>query len=107
MTALNIRYGAPIAVPLDVLLSAIPSLPRRELGRLVERAIDHMDRLDGDPDVEDDDPAGDPLELYGEHSSDTGCAMLPGKPLYDEDQTLGPINERDAARAYQRQQPES
>lgn len=56
MSALLIRHGAA-ALPLDVLLSMIPSLPRAALDRLTERAIDRMDELDGDPDLEPDDPA--------------------------------------------------
>src|SRR5690606_4094015 len=40
------------ALPLDLLLSTLPSLPRAALNRLVERAIDHLDELDGDPDLE-------------------------------------------------------
>lgn len=57
MSALSIRYGSPTTLPLDVLLSMIPSLPRAALSRLTERAIDRMDELDGDTDLEDDDPA--------------------------------------------------
>ena len=52
MSALVIRYGRPEALPIDVLLSAIPSLPRVSLDRLVERAIEQMDEQDGDPDFE-------------------------------------------------------
>ncbi len=48
----------PEQAPLDVVLSAIPSLPRALLARLVERAIECLDEMDGDPDLEDDDPAG-------------------------------------------------
>lgn len=48
----------PEQAPLDVALSVIPSLPRALLARLVERAIECLDEMDGDPDVEDDDPAG-------------------------------------------------
>ena len=43
--------------------AVIPSLPRPYLKRLVERAIDRLDEIDGDPDLEDGDedrcPAGD------------------------------------------------
>jgi hypothetical protein len=35
------------------LFAAIPVLPRNELARLAERAIDRMDEIDGDPDLED------------------------------------------------------
>ena len=47
------------AEPLDVLLAAIPSLPRPVLARLVQQAIDRLDALDPDPELEDDDPAED------------------------------------------------
>jgi hypothetical protein len=46
-------------LPLTTALAIIPSLPRPLLNRLVERAIDHMDALDGDRALEDDDPAED------------------------------------------------
>ena len=40
----------PQPVPrLAALLTVIPSLSRPELGRLVQRMIDHMDQMDGDP----------------------------------------------------------
>lgn len=42
-------------LPLDVMLSAIPSLPRPILARLTARMIDRMDELDGDSDLEDGD----------------------------------------------------
>ena len=41
MSALTIRHRAA-ALPLDVLLSMIPSLPRAALSRLTERAIDRI-----------------------------------------------------------------
>lgn len=44
--------------PLDIALAVIPSLPRAVLARLVERAIDRLDEIDGDPDREEDDPSG-------------------------------------------------
>ncbi len=49
--------SASPAMPLDLILSAIPSLPRPILSRLTARLIDHLDELDGDTDLEDDDPA--------------------------------------------------
>ncbi len=67
--------GAPAStLPLDVLLATIPSLPRPILARLTARLIDTLDELDGDPDLEDDDPdtsaeddplGFDPEEDYG------------------------------------------
>jgi hypothetical protein len=59
MTALHIRLGDPRGLPIDLLLSSIPSLPRPALARLVERAIDHMDQQDGDADLE---PNGDEMD---------------------------------------------
>lgn len=41
-------------MPLNVALAVIPSLPRPLLARLVTRAIERLDEIDGDPDVEDD-----------------------------------------------------
>lgn len=48
--------GGASALPLSLALSVIPSLPRPMLSRLVARAIDRLDEMDGDPDLEDDDP---------------------------------------------------
>ena len=45
--------GRASALPLDALLASIPSLPRPLLARLTARLIEHMDELDGDPDLED------------------------------------------------------
>lgn len=44
---------------LEGMLAVIPSMPRPALARLVQRAIDRMDDLDGDPDFE---PCGDELD---------------------------------------------
>lgn len=41
-------------VPLDLLLTYLPSLPRPILSRLTARMIDRLDELDGDPDLEED-----------------------------------------------------
>ncbi len=51
--------GGASALPLHIALSVIPSLPRPLLARFVERAIERLDASDGDPDLEDDDPAED------------------------------------------------
>lgn len=66
----------------------------------VEYLIARLDRTDGEPDLEDDDPAGDPLEMYGEAASDDGQPLMATLPLYGVDQSTGPINEHAAARAY-------
>lgn len=52
MMALN-SIGRASALP--IALAIVPSLPRPFLKRLIERAIDHLDELDGDPDLEDAD----------------------------------------------------
>lgn len=81
-------------MPLDVALAVIPSLPRALLARLVERAIEHLDAMAGDCDLEEDDPSGDPLDR-GE--LDEGIML----PKYGPDQSLGPINFGAAYREYQ------
>ena len=40
------------ALPLDALLGAIPSLPRRLLSRLTERLIERLDEMEDDPELE-------------------------------------------------------
>ncbi|MDT9598540.1 hypothetical protein [Sphingosinicella rhizophila] len=65
--------------PLDVALAVIPSLPRALLTRLVTRAIDRLDEIDGDPDLEltgeENEPDfSKPLEGYG-----------PGCPISEPD----------------------
>ncbi len=53
-----------------MLLAPIPSLPRPLLSRLTARLIEHLDGLDGDPELEEDDPSGGNVEDEGER--DTG-----------------------------------
>lgn len=132
MTALLIRTGNPAALPLDLLLSAIPSLPRPSLERLTARMIEVLDTMDGDPDLElngdeldgslgeDDfhnasttpwtgpgcpisDPGGDTLDEHGECPSDDGTPLLQPRPIYGPDQSTGPINHEDGYREWQRQ----
>lgn len=57
--------GCVSALPLATALSVIPSLPRPLLARLVERAIERLDEIDGDEDVELN---GD--ELDGSHGAE-------------------------------------
>ena len=84
MSALHIRFGNPEALPISLLLSVIPSLPRHALDRLVEKAIDHMDEQDGDPDAEFD---GDELDgTMGEddfHHQNANWLGEPGCPVSD------------------------
>lgn len=44
--------------PLALLSAALPRLSRHELEHLAENLIDRLDEIDGDADIEDDDPAG-------------------------------------------------
>ncbi|MCD2325015.1 hypothetical protein LQ953_13405 [Sphingomonas sp. IC-56] len=88
MSALHIRFGADRSLPLDLLLGSIPSLPRHILSRLVDQAIERMDELDGDPDLE---PGGD--ELDGTNAEDEPYTPWPsytavhgaGCPISDAD----------------------
>lgn len=97
----------PWAQPGDVdaaawLFGAIPSLPRAELERLAERVIETMDDLDGDPDLEDDDPAGGNVEDEGEPEDWRSDGIEADRPVYVEDQSLGPINQSHAVRNFER-----
>ena len=71
-----------------------------EIGRLIEAMIGKLDDLAGEPDLEDDDPAGDPLDMLGEHPTDDGRELAPTWPAYGDDQTSGPLNVAAAQRAY-------
>ena len=84
-TNLN-RGGAsalPPMLPLDVLLSALPSLPRPLLARLTARLIDRLDEIDGDPDLEQTNDEGDPYFPQGDeyrqfqtlYGSGAGCPI--------------------------------
>ncbi len=69
------------AAPLDILLSAIPSLPRAALARLTERLIDRIDAMDPDPEMEDGEG--------NTHIDDRGrwCGMQPfDGPWYEDDE---------------------
>jgi hypothetical protein len=97
---------AHTATPLDVLLSSIPSLPRPMLARLVERAIEHLDAVDGDPDIEPEDD-GDRSEddfqpAWLRPGEDPLFGIYPTHPIYGADQSPGPLNEVAAHRAHMR-----
>lgn len=57
MALLTITTGGLRPLPLSLLAQAIPMLSRHELEDVVERLIDRLDQIDGDPEAEDDDPA--------------------------------------------------
>jgi hypothetical protein len=59
MASRAISPGAPV----EALLSIIPSLPRPALDHLIERMIDRLDQMDGDPDLEETDREPDTRRL--------------------------------------------
>lgn len=69
----------------------------------IETLIALLDAFDGDPDLEDDDPAGDTLDEHGEAPTEDGTEHLGVLPLYGLDQSLGPVNETVALKARARQ----
>jgi hypothetical protein len=64
----------------------------------VSALLARLDRDDGDCDLEDDDPAGDPLDINGEASSDDGRALSPVLPIWAIDQRREPVNSREPTR---------
>lgn len=76
--------------PLSQALSIIPSLPRPLLSRLVARAIERLDEIDGDADLEDATGEEDAFEGHNERFGYDG----PGCPVADarEDSDPGECN---------------
>lgn len=79
-------HGGATALPLALLAQAIPMLSRSDLEALTERLIDCLDDMDPDPDIEDDDPAGQcdedgvntgrvAIYLHGKHIDGPGCSI--------------------------------
>ena len=66
----------------------------------IERLVDMLDMFDGDCDLEDD-REDDPLDR-GECPGAEGVELMATLPIYGVDQTLGPVNEREAYRAWHR-----
>ena len=90
-------------LPLNVALAILPTLPRPYLARLVANAIDLMDRLDGDADLEpevteqDDEPEIDDEPELDDHGGvnveDEGEPMNDIlHPAYVIDQSTGPLS---------------
>lgn len=78
--------GRPSGLPYSLLSQAIHRLTRAELEDLAQSLIDHMDDMDPDADLEDDDPAGQSDEdgintgnglycLHGRAQTGPGCAI--------------------------------
>jgi len=85
------QAGSGSALPLGLISQAIPKLRRTDLVALTERLIERLDELDGDPDEEDDDPAGqcdeDGINTLGHASFAAQGATYrgPGCPISDDD----------------------
>lgn len=97
-------FTHPEREPLDVVLSVIPSLPRALLARLVERAIECLDDMDGDPDVE---PNGDETDHSGgEDDCDPTCERIrglgPGCPLSEPGEIIAGCGRHTTVRIKQR-----
>lgn len=82
------------------LFTAIPSLPRAELSRLVTRMIDRMDEIDGDPDLEAEedvdeahDDGCDPVYVRGQlrWGATDDAEGRHHIPVYGIDQSAGPL----------------
>jgi len=78
-------------LPLNVALAIVPTLPRPILSRLVVRAIERLDELDGDADLEpevteqDDEPE---LDDIGELDDDD-CGHDEGEPDFRKRRRYG------------------
>lgn len=74
-----------------------PGTSRAQLAHLITVAIDLLDMLDGDPDLEPDNDDIDPTDVFGDVGDGTVSPIL---PRYRQDQTAGPINAAEALAAY-------
>lgn len=95
MAELSRSGGGASALPLNAIAQAIPRLTRHDLEALTERLIERLDELDGDCDLEEDDPCG----VYDEDGQNTGFGYEtpPDRfaelmPKYEVDQSQGPTN---------------
>ena len=69
---------------LEGMLAVIPSRPRPALARLVQHAIDRMDDIDGDPDLElNGDEADGSLAEDDFHDQNANWMGYPGCPISD------------------------
>ena len=70
-----VAQGEAARLPLTLIAQAIPKLRRDDLEALAERLIDRLDQVDGDPDLEDSDPAEDDDGGYCEADDDRGTKV--------------------------------
>lgn len=78
-------------IPLIMTLAALPSMPRWQLARIANRAIECIDLLDGDSDLEPGDEPGSPSGWVD---------GLPGDPEDAEDNHDAEAEQGEAAGAY-------
>lgn len=83
------------------LAGLLATLHTADLKAIAATAIDLLDERAGDCDLEDDDPAGDPLDIDGEHPCDDATSILAMRPVCGLDQSLGPLNGRVAYQEHQ------
>lgn len=82
---------APAGLPVGLLARAVLQLPRDDMERLAQSLIDRLDAMDGDPDDEDDDPAGQCDEdgintaLHVLAQLGAGCRLADEDCAYGED----------------------
>lgn len=84
-------FGGPPTSP-GALMRAGIAISRRAIEAEIERLIALLDAADGDDDLEDD-REDDPLD-HGEEDESRGLIL----PIYDVDQSTGPVNERQMLR---------
>lgn len=82
----------------------LPPIQRRALAKTIDYLIAVLDAVDGDADMEDDDPSGQMDEDeantgFGHGSDPYNFALL--MPEYEQDQSLGPVNTIRAMREWQ------
>ncbi|QCI92905.1 hypothetical protein [Novosphingobium sp. EMRT-2] len=80
-------------LPRTIYLGVMPT-DREAIEQQIEALIEMLDHIDGDPDMEPDHEDYDACDA-GEH-----IQLLPILPRYGEDQSEGPINEREAHDIY-------
>lgn len=80
------------SLPLSLIAQAVPKLSRHDLEALTERLIERLDEIDGDPELEEDDPTGQ----CDEDGVNTAYSFVPytvgghgpGCPISDPDEYL-------------------
>lgn len=77
-------------------------LTRFELAAITERLIERLDQLSGDPDLEDDDPAGTDLD-HGEDDGAQGWVCKLPVPTYADDGHDQTVIVRTSAHGFQTQ----